>query len=313
MTNRQIRQDDIDDALLVEAADWLVCLTSGEATREDAARLEQWRTTSPAHEAAFREVAGVRSFAQVASRSRKPPAVSRRAVLAGGATAALAVAMIGATRPPFGLWPTYAELTADHRTAVGERFAFAPAAGVKVEMNSRTALSLIDGDRGIDLVTGEAFVNAADLHRPFRVVAGRLRAAASTAQFNVQTMADGVRIACVGGEVECRGGDAPVTLRANEQMTLMTDGSVRHNRIDAHKATAWRHGLLVFEGAPLSEVVEQLNLYRPGRIVLTNASTGTLPVNAVFHTDRIDDAVAQMQQLLNLRVRHLAGGVVLMS
>lgn len=313
MTNREMQLNSADEILLGEAADWLVCLTSGQATEEDAERLAQWRNTSPAHEAAFQEVAGVRNFAQVASQTRKPPALSRRALLAGGTGGAVLVAMIGATRPPLGLWPNYAELTADHRTAVGERFAFAPVSGVEIEMNSRTAISLIDEDRGIDLSTGEAFVKVADLSRPFQVTAGRLRAATRTAQFNVQTMAQGVRVTCVSGELECQGGQAPITLQANQQITMAADGSVRRSKVDGHKAIAWRQGLLVFEGAPLSEVVEQVNLYRSGGIVLTNASIGTLPVNAVFHTDRIDDAVGQIQQLLNLRVRHLPGGVVLMS
>lgn len=315
MTDRAIRND--DDGLLVEAADWLVCLTSGQATEDDVARLANWRTTSPAHEAAFREVAGVRSYAVVASKTKKPAIVSRRTMLAGGTSAALAAVMIGVARPPLGLWPSFAELTADRRTAVGERFAFEPVAGVKVEMNSRTALSLIgyraDGNQGISLVTGEAFITASQRDRPFRVETGRLRASTQGGQFNVQILGGGVRVACVAGEVNCGGGDQPILLRANEQVTIASNGSTQRAAIEGRKATAWRQGLLIFEGAPLAEVVDQINLYRSGRIVLTNASLGTLPVNAVFHTNRIEDAVPQIEQLLNLRARPIAGGVILMS
>lgn len=312
MTAARARNDDLD-ALFIEAADWLVCLTSGEATEDDAARLAQWRATSPAHEAAFREIAGVRDYARVARTTRKPPAVSRRAVLAGSAGMTLTLATLGIARPPLGLWPSYAELTADHRTAVGERFAFAPVAGVKVEMNSRTAISLIDGNAGISLISGEAFVTASQLGQPFRIEAGRLRAATGNAQFNVRTLTNGARLACVSGTIACTAGGTSMLLHANDQITLASDGDVRRTRVDGRSATAWRTGLLVFEGAPLTEVVDQINLYRSGRIVLTDASIGSLPVNAVFHTNRIDDAVSQIEQLLDLRVRRLAGGVVLMS
>lgn len=75
MTDRGIQYD--EDSLLAEAADWLVCLISGEATEDDAARLAAWRATSSAHEAAFRDIAGVRSYAFVASKSKKPAMVSR--------------------------------------------------------------------------------------------------------------------------------------------------------------------------------------------------------------------------------------------
>jgi transmembrane sensor len=312
MTDSAIPDED-DDALLTEAADWLVCLTSGEATDEDAARLASWRAASPAHDAAFRDVAGVRSYAVVAKTTRKPPVIGRRAMLAGGTTAVLAAVTAGIARPPLGLWPSFAELTADHRTLVGERYAFAPVAGVEVEMNSRTALSLLGGGDGVSLVTGEAFVTASRLGQAFRVEAGPLRASTQGAQFNVQTLADGVRVTCVSGMVDCGGGGQPVQLRANDQVLMASSGRAMRSRIDGQKATAWRRGLLIFEGAPLAEVVDQINLYRSGRIVLTNNAIGALPVNAVFHTDRIEDAVPQIAQLLNLRARHLAGGVVLMS
>lgn len=316
MTDREIREEDADD-LLVEAADWLVCLTSGAATDDDAARLAAWRAASPAHEAAFREIAGVRNYAVAAKHNKKPPLVSRRAVLAGGGTAAVAALTLGVARPPLGLWPSFAELTADHRTAIGQRFAFAPVSGVKVEMNSRTAISLLDATRdganGISLVIGEAFITAEERGTPFRVKAGPVEASTRRASFNVQRLDGGVRIACVDGEVTCRGGDRPLMLRANEQVFVAADGGARRSEIDGAKATAWRRGLLIFEGASLAEVVDQINLYRSGKIVLANTALGGLEVNAIFHTNRIEEAVPQIEQLLNLRARHLAGGVVVMS
>lgn len=67
------------------------------------------------------------------------------------------------------------------------------------------------------------------------------------------------------------------------------------------------------EGTPLSEVVDRLNLYRQGRIVLANAGLGRLPLNAVFHIGQLDGAVAQIEQLLNVKARPMAAGVVLLG
>src|SRR5690554_7633958 len=97
MTDQGIQYD--EDSLLAEAADWLVCLISGDATEDDAARLAAWRATTTAHEAAFRDIAGVRSYAFVASKTKKPPMISRRAALTGGVIAAVAVTT-GISRPP---------------------------------------------------------------------------------------------------------------------------------------------------------------------------------------------------------------------
>lgn len=47
--------------------------------------------------------------------------------------------------------------------------------------------------------------------------------------------------------------------------------------------------------------------------MLTDSALGQRPVNGVFHTDRIENTVAQIQQALGLQVRHLPGGVLLMG
>lgn len=301
-----------DDRLLVEAADWLVQLTSRTATDEDAERLAAWRAQSPAHDAAFREVAGVRSYAFVASTTKRP--VSRRAVLAAGGSGAFALLLgVGVAQPPLGLWPSYAELTADHRTSVGGRLAMRPTAGVDVELSSRTAASLIDRGHGIRLIAGEAYVEAARLSRDFAVELGRLRITARDAEFNVQAFGNHKRVACVRGTLRCDSGSGATSLGSNEALTLVADGSVQRSSVDATKLSAWRRGLLVFEGTPLADVVEQINLYRSGRIVLTNSSLGRLPLNAVFHLAQIENSVAQIEQLLNVRARQIAGGVVLIG
>lgn len=311
MTDRLIPYE-TDDALLVEAADWLVRLTSRSATEHDAEQLAAWRARSADHEAAFREVAGVRAYAVLARTTRKP--LSRRAVLsAGGGTALAVLVAYGVTRPPLGLWPSYAELAADHRTPVGGRLSLQPTAGVEVELSSRTAVSLTDGGHGVQLISGETYVVAADQARDFTVEAGRLRAISRDAEFNVQSLGSHARVTCVRGALSCHVGGRVTRLAANQALALKPDGTVRRSTVDAGKETAWRQGLLVFEGAPLADAIEQINLHRPGRIVLTNSGLKQFPLNAVFHTAQIENSIPQLEQLLNLRARHVAGGVVLLG
>jgi transmembrane sensor len=301
-----------DDELLGRAADWLVTLTSGRATEADAQDLAAWRAANPAHDAAFRHVAKLTNLTRLLM-DHPPRRVDRRAVLTGGAGLVVAVGAFGLARPPLGLWPSYAELMADHRTGAGQRFTFAPAVGVSVEMNSKTSVSLADGGRAIELINGEAFVTVRQPTTQFEVRAGEMRAAASAAVFNVQAIDGEIGITCVDGEVVCRGGGERQVLAPDERFAVGADGQVQLGRANAVAATAWRDGLLVFEDTPLSEVVRQVNRYRSGDIVLTNSAIGHRPVNAVLHTAQIENAVSQIQQLLNLEVRRLPGGVILMS
>ncbi len=301
-----------DERLLEEAADWLVGLVSGSATDEDAEGLARWRAQSAAHDAAFREIAGVRDYAVVIAHTKKP--MSRRALLSAGGGGALALlAGISLARPPLGLWPSYAELMADHRTPIGGRLAIHPVAGVDVELSSRTAVSLIEGGHGIHLIAGESYVAASRSAGIFTVETDSMRISVRDAEFNVQALANHERVACVRGEVRCDIGGRVTTLAANQALSRGSEGTVRRNAVDAIKESAWRRGLLIFEGTPLTEVVDQINLYRAGRIVLTDSSLGRLPLNAVFHIAQIDNSIAQIEQLVNVRARYVAGGIVLLG
>ena len=76
--------------------------------------------------------------------------------------------------------------------------------------------------------------------------------------------------------------------------------------------------VLSFPGAiardrPLAGVVDEVNRYRPGKIIITSGELKQRVVNGTFQLDRLDDFVAQVQQLFGARVTSLPGGVVLLS
>jgi ferric-dicitrate binding protein FerR (iron transport regulator) len=77
--------------------------------------------------------------------------------------------------------------------------------------------------------------------------------------------------------------------------------------------TAWQHGLLIFNMTPLADVVEELNRYRVGRIVLLNNAVGQRPVNGRFRIDQPDEALLQIERAFGVRGRSLPGGFVLLS
>ncbi len=76
---------------------------------------------------------------------------------------------------------------------------------------------------------------------------------------------------------------------------------------------AWRRGLLIFQGTPVTAAISQINRYFPGRLVLTDNTKGDWPVTGVFHVNQIELAVLQLQRLLNIQATRLPGGVVLLG
>jgi transmembrane sensor len=297
------------DPLLVEAADWFVRLTSGEATEADARALKQWRAVDPRHEAAFEQISALYEAHFAIGRKRR--ASRRRDVLLGavGVTVTGAGAY-GVARPPLGLWPSWAELTADYRTAAGQRRALSPTPGVLVDMNSGTSLSMADAGAGVRLVHGEAFVAVNAPKRPFAVETEAGRVDARAAKFNVRFLAGALNVACVEGLLTCRHAGRQVPLREGEALAIARNGAVTRTQINPALAASWMNGLLVFRGEALVNVVAQLNLYRPGRIIITNPDVGRRSVVGNFHTDQVDNALVDIQQLLGVNLRRLPGGMV---
>ena len=60
-------------------------------------------------------------------------------------------------------------------------------------------------------------------------------------------------------------------------------------------------------------LVEEINRYRPGKIVLMNGDLGHRMISGTFHLDHLDDFIGQARGLFGASVRSLPGGIVLLT
>lgn len=309
-----------------EALGWVVRLRSGDATKADVEDVKLWRARSPQHEEAFREAALLwRDLKQTADEitvARNPRGArlamsrtTRRALIGGAIAASVAGYLVYA--PPLKLWPSLDELRADHRTAKGERREIAVADGVAVTLNTLSSLSILSAEPHnprIQLVAGEASVIAArPVDRPVILQALDVRILASRAVFNARCIDGRVSVTCLEGGVDVEHGAVLVALGPGQEVDFAGDGLGSPVVADVEQAASWQQGLLIFHDRPLAAVVEEVNRYRPGRIVITNGELGRRLINGTFHLDRLDLFPGQVQQLFGATVRELPGGVVLLS
>jgi transmembrane sensor len=309
-----------------EALDWLSRISLGEATRDDLAALRRWRDTSPAHAAVLARVGQfwraleapvadlVRSGAASNGAGFRP---SRRAFLVGGSAAVAAtIGGIVVVRPPLDLWPSLAELEADHRTGTGEQQHLTLAEAVSVDLNTRTSIAMrsTNLEPEMELISGEAAI-AVDrtAPKPFVVVAADGRMTAYRATFNVRRQGPMVDLTCVDGEVsiECSGRTA--MLGAAQRVSYDTGGLGDAIGVDTVVVTAWRDGVLVFRNTPLVRVIEEVNRYRPGRIILVDTELGQRLVTARFEIKRLDTVMGQIGNVFKVPVKSLPGGFVLVG
>jgi transmembrane sensor len=74
------------------------------------------------------------------------------------------------------------------------------------------------------------------------------------------------------------------------------------DKTSLERETAWREGLLVFAGAPLSEVIEQVSRYTPINIEIADAKLRSLPVGGRFKVDDLPAVLDVLESSFNIRV-----------
>lgn len=317
-----------------EAREWVIWIRSGEATAEDTAALLRWRARSADHSAALSEAIALRRLVAIAGKDEPLSAavqglafmpqrasqnvghggIGRRAFL-GGAMAASAAGIV-VVRPPLGLWPSLSELSADYRTSTGQRRTIALAKGASVELNTRTSVALASDNRlnRLDLIAGEVAVDAINPVKPVAIRTDAGEAVSKSGRYGVRLEGAETCVTCLAGRVEivtALAGDA--TLRPGEQLSFASGALGKIVSVDPQKAESWRRGLLIFTNEPLSQVVNEINRYRSGKIILANSDLRSIPVNAVFQLDRMDRALSQIREVADARETVLPGGVVVLS
>ncbi|WP_185546102.1 FecR domain-containing protein [Variovorax sp. KBW07] len=327
-------------ALERQAQAWWVRLHSGGATRADADAFRQWATHSAAHAQAWRDL--MRTWSALdpllakeavgqAPRARAFPwsgvsctswsglsaalhSPGRRAFL-GGAVAASVAAGAMVVDPPLGLWPSVGDLMADYRTATGEQRQVALGQDVRVNMNTQTRVNRIGGGerpRGMALLAGEAEV-AASGTSDFFVETGGGRLLARAARFNIRHTGPQVCVTCLDGRVTVSVNGEQRSLEAGRQVSYDTAGLREVVRVDLASVDRWRTGLLSFDRMPLSEVVEEINRYRPGKVLLRNEELGRTLVTMQLNLRSVDNALLMIRELYGARMRSFPGGIVMLG
>lgn len=303
-------------------------LGSGRASRRDIEETKRWGNQSSAHSEALAQASLLWDQLGPAGHNllkrhgdcilpdvRPRPRMTRRAVL-GGALATSAAAYL-VVSPPLQLWPSLQDVMADYRTATGEQRKLAIDGGVRMTLNTGTSVNVQSGDTSLDrieILTGEAVIAAeASAGREVRVVAGDGEMRAHQAQFNVRHGPRGTCVTCLDGEVQITRHSSVAMLRVGQQVSYAALGLAAPMSVDPAEVTAWRDGMLIFHDTPLGNVVAEINRYRSGKVMVTNAELERRLVNGRFRIDNVESILLMFQQIFGAKARHLPGGIVLLS
>lgn len=288
---------------------WVIRLTSGSALAADRAAARAWCEQAPAHQRAFVEARRVWALSAHLAVPSAPARSSSSRYWAMGVAASLVLAL-GLTLMHSMAWD------ADYATGTGERRQIALADGSHITLNANSAVDVqlaADG-RHIVLRKGEALFDVApDPQRPFSVQAGAVQATALGTIYAVRREGDHVDVTVRRGRVAVTEGGDKVLLGVGEAVARGTNGLGNKVGVDVDKALAWEQGRLVFELTPLAQVLEQVERYRPGLLIMRDKRLGELKVSGTFQLDKLDEGLATLAKVFPLTLEHYTPYLLVVS
>lgn len=306
-----------DDEVRDQAATWFAALRRGPMEVGERQAFDAWRE-DPVHQAALNsmhELWGELAAARpVFERTEEAPEPRRRWIPA--AAAAALVAMLTAGGLYFAL-PNHAGPDHQLATAIGEQRTATMDDGSVITVNVATKLryQVKASERTVDMGEGEAvFFVRKDKSRPFLVRTGDYEVRAVGTAFNVRNRDGQLDVAVLEGTVAVtalsgpRKGEEVARVTAGNKLSLgsaaaLTKAPAPPTVEPAETIAEWRSRTLDYEDAPVSRVVEDLNLFFPRRIEVATPGLSERRVTIRLQVEDRERALTTLADILDVQVR----------
>lgn len=280
------------------ALDWLLLVQQNPHDRELIDRLNDWRLSTPEHDAAYRKALNVWRLSGEALNlpEQSPPTplhiptlarpaarfTRRKRSLLGAAVAACAMIT---------LLPDWQAMRADYQSPVAEHRTIALSDGSQVLLDSNTLADVQFNPerREVTLLRGQAFFSVkTDSRRAFYVNAGQVQVRVTGTAFAVSLNDNGVDVSVESGTVAVQTPQSPTTspymLHSGDQLSYTpADDHTRLAQLPLEQIAPWRRWQLVAIDQPLDDVLAQLRRYQPGLILLTDKALGQRRITAALN------------------------------
>src|SRR3954465_2196408 len=106
-------------------------------------------------------------------------------------------------------------------------------------------------------------------------------------------------------------GGREAVLNAGETVAWTAKALGQVARLPKTAVEGWWRGVLVFDNARLGDVIDELNRYREGRIVVATPAIAARRISGAFYIDQLDQVVEQLRLAYGVRILRMPGGVVM--
>lgn len=296
----------------------------------------------------WRDLDGLADLCAEPIEVRRPDPAAPRPVVKVAAIAACLMVMLSLAAM-FVSQPGPEKGPARYVTAIGDQRTIALSDGSSIVLNTNSDLEVLFDDRVrlIKLHRGEAYFEVAkDQKRRFRVDAGDNAVVAVGTAFVVRRKVGAVDVAVTHGVVELQqavsrlpegdpsgvGTDTSVNGRAADSQTdrvwtpvaamvvgqsaTIPDnggGIIRNNIGDVDRMLDWTDGSLVFQGEPLSDVVQAISRYSGYRFEIEDSELNALRIGGVFKVGDVTGLVEALEASFGVRAQYIGEAEIKLS
>jgi transmembrane sensor len=280
------------------AAHWYIRLRAADCSLAERQAFQCWLAQAPAHALAYEHARRTsRLVDQLATRdarlrelaaSAPPPAIPRAPAswrFAAAVLLALGLAVLWTQQGDVETQPVVARYA---NTGMQQQQIVLPdGSRVHLDVGAQLDVQMTQTGRMLDLHAGRVYFEVAhDASRPFAVVAGGVRTVALGTRFQVAIAARDITVTLAEGSVAVsmqERAEWKEILRPGEQLRLAAGGSERvRSAVDPAAVTGWSAGRLVFKGAPLRDVLADINRYTSLKLRLGDENLGQVHVGGTF-------------------------------
>lgn len=328
--SEQIMHDSIADAVVIEdaAAEWLQRKRYWKNwSTADQEALDAWLSQSMTHCVAYWRLEAVMDRAERLSvlhpqNMKRPLGETQKPVswkLFRIAAAALVVSA------GLGLWalnmPSGEPRGQTYATSLGGRTVIKLTDGSSIELNTNTVVhaDVRAGRRYVSIERGEAYFDIVhNAKHPFIVDVAGHRITDLGTKFVVRKDARRVELTLVEGRASIASdqpgvqGHSAVLMPGDVAIATADSISIEQkSKPDVTRELSWRHGLLVFDGATLESVAEELNRYSKEKLVISGSDAKRLTIDASVPTNDIRAFTRVARDVFGLHVRDSGHEIVI--
>lgn len=312
------------DLIAEQAIAWFTRMQSNTLSSHEKTQFKIWKAQSSVHQRAYEEITRLWNAPAFnlalgqATLSYAPERVERKSARSYRKYWAPSLAMAASFAVFMVFFDPVTRLQADFYTGTGANRTVQLSDGSIVTLNTDTAITVAfnDNERRIRLFKGEAYFSVqTDRQRPFVVNSGETETTVLGTRFIVKNENAGDKITVVKGLVKVSSlqQDQSVLLHPDEQVINTRNGLTAIRKTLTNQETAWLKGRLTFQDATMTEIVQELDRYLPGIILITDNTLKNYRINARFDITQPAQALDTLGQTLPIKITHVSNWVTVIG